>query len=94
MTADKRHHNGEKRMRRPSGCLGDDEDAHQKDHDKEDPHEKPIHNLGNLLPLCYLETSSPLLAEAVGDVLDVLHHLRRRQTDEPKQALKETLEEQ
>lgn len=84
MTADKCHHDGDKMMGRLSGCLGDDKDAHQKDHDEEDPHEKPIHNLGNLLPLCYLNTRSSLLAETVGDVLDVLYHLRKRQIDEPK----------
>ena len=61
-----------------SGCLGDDEDAHEEHHDEEDPHEKPIHHLGDLLPLCRLDTSRSLLAEAVGDVLDVLHHLRKR----------------
>lgn len=94
MTAGERYYDGEKMIRRLSGCLGDDEDAHQEDHDEEDPHEKPIHHLGNLLPLCYLNTRSSLLAETVGDVLDVLYHLRKRQIDEPKQALKETLEEQ
>ncbi len=77
-----------------SRCLGDDEDAHEEDHDEEDPHEKPVHHLSNLLPLCYLDTSGSLLPEAVGDELDVLHHLRRRETDELKQALKETLEEE
>lgn len=83
---------GEKMSR--SGGLGDDEDAHEEDHDKEDPHEKPIHHLGDLLPLSCLDTRGPLLAEAVGDVLDVLHHLRKRQIQELKQALKETLEEE
>lgn len=62
-----------------SGCLGDDEDTHEEHHDEEDPHEKPIHHLGDLLPLCCLDTSCSLLAEAVGDELDVLHHLRKRQ---------------
>ena len=65
-----------------SGCLGNDEDAHEEDHEEEDPHEKPIQHLGNLLPLCYLDTRRSLLAEAVGDVLDVLHHLRKSQIDD------------
>lgn len=63
--------------RKLSRCLGDDEDAHEEDHDEEDPHEEPVHHLGNLLPLGYLHARSPLLSEAVGDVLDVLHHLRK-----------------
>lgn len=71
--------------RRLSGCLGDDEDAHEEDHDEEDPHEKSIHHLGNLLPLSCLDTSSSLLAEAVCDVLDVLYHLTERQIDELKE---------
>ncbi len=79
---------------RLSGRLGDDEDAHEEDHDEEDPHEKPVHHLGDFLPLCCLDASSSLLTEAVGDELDVLHHLRRRQTGKLKQALKETLEEE
>lgn len=62
-----------------SRCLGDDEDAHEEDHNEEDPHEEPVHHLGDLLPLCRLDACSSLLAEAVGDVLDVLHHLRNRQ---------------
>lgn len=65
-------------MRKLSGCLGDDEYAHEEDHDEEDPHEKPIHHLCNLLPLCSLDASRSLLTEAVGDVLDVLHHLKDR----------------
>ncbi len=67
-----------------SRCLGDNEDAHEEDHDEEDPHEKPVHHLGNLLPLCYLDTSCSLLAEAVGNKLDVFHHLQTRQIDELK----------
>lgn len=62
-------------MKKLSGCLGNDKNAHEEDHDEKDPHEKPIHHLGNLLPLCYLNTRSSLLTETVGDVLDVLHHL-------------------
>lgn len=68
----------EKRTEKLSGRLGDDEDAHEEDHDEEDPHEESIHHLGDLLPLCHFDTRGSLLAEAVGDVLDVLHHLKRR----------------
>lgn len=85
---------GKKMMGRLSGCLGDDEDAHEEDHHKEDPHEKPIHHLGDLFPLCCLDAIGSLLTEAVGDELDVLHHLRKRWINEPKQALEETLEEE
>ena len=72
-------------MQRPSRCLGNDEDAHEEDHDKEDPHEKSIHHLGHLLPLCCLDASGPLFAKTVGDELDVLHHLRKRQMEDLKQ---------
>lgn len=82
------HHPYEKMTQTLSRCLGDDEDAHEEDHHKKDPHEKPVHHLGNLLPLCCLDTSSSLLAEAVGDELDVLHHLRETRTGELKQAKK------
>lgn len=82
-----------RRWRKLSGRLGDDEDAHEEDHDEEDPHEKPIHHLGHLLPLCHLDTGGSLLSEAVGDELNVLHHLRKRRTDELQRALKETVEE-
>lgn len=61
-----------------SGGLGDDEDAHEKHHEEKDPHEEPIHHLGNLLPFCHLDTRGSLLSEAVGDVLDVLHQLEIR----------------
>lgn len=63
-------------VKKLSGCLGDDEDAHEKDHDEEDPHEESVHHLGDLLPLCHLDTRCSLLTEAVGDVLNVLHHLK------------------
>lgn len=81
------------RSRSPSDGFSEDEDAHEEDHDEEDPHEKPIHHLGHLLPLCHLDTGGSLLSEAVGDELDVLHHLRKRRTDELRRALKETVEE-
>lgn len=68
----------EKSPEKLSRCLGDDEDAHEEDHDEEDPHEESIHHLGDLLPLCHFDTRCSLLTEAVGDVLDVLHHLKRR----------------
>ena len=90
MTDNECYQEGEKRSRRLSGGLGDDEDAHEEDHDEEDPHEKPIHHLGNLLPLCRFHTCSPLLAEAVGNVLYVPHHLRKTHIDEIKQALEES----
>lgn len=65
-----------KMMMKLSRCLGNDEDAHEKNHEEKDPHKKSIHHLGNLLPLCYLNTCCSLLTEAVGNVLDVLHHLQ------------------
>lgn len=63
-----------------SRCLRNDENAHEEDHDEEDPHEEPIHHLGHFLPLCCLDARGSLLAEAVGDELDILHHLRNRLT--------------
>lgn len=82
MTEDECYNHSKKTMQRLSRCLGNDEDAHEEDHDEEDPHEKPVHHLGDLLPLCCLDTSSSLLAEAVGNELDVLHHLRKRRIGE------------
>lgn len=66
------------KMTELSGCLGDDEDAHEEDHEEKYPHEEPVHHLGNLLPFCYLDTCRSLLPEAVGNVLDVLHQLEIR----------------
>lgn len=60
--------------------LRDDEDAHEEDHHEEDPHEEPIHHLGDLLPLGCLDARGSLLTEAVGNVLDILHHLWNRAT--------------
>lgn len=57
-----------------SGRLGHDENAHEKHHDEEDPHEEPVHYLGNFLPLCSFGLVRPLLAEAVCDIVDVAHH--------------------
>lgn len=67
---------------RISGGLGNNEDAHEEDHNEEDPHEKPVHHLGNLLPLGYLGTCGSLVTKAVGNVLDVLHHLKQSQLEE------------
>lgn len=91
-SSDRRMSVGKKMMggMRLSGCLGDNEDAHEEDHDEEDPHEKPIHHLGHLLPLCHLHAGSSLLAEAVGDELDVLHHLRKRRTEQVKRNFRRT----
>lgn len=55
--------------------FADNEDAHQKHHDEEDPHEESVHDLGHLLPLGAFDTVGPLLSKAVGDVLDVPHDL-------------------
>lgn len=94
VTEDESHHHRYKKMTQTvSRCLGDDEDAHEEDHHKKDPHEKPVHHLCNLLPLRCLDTRSSLLAEAVGDELDILHHLRERLIGELKPALKEIAEE-
>lgn len=60
--------------------LCDDEDAHKEDHHEEDPHKEPVHHLGDFLPLCRLDACGSLFTEAVGDVLDILHHLRNRPT--------------
>lgn len=65
-----------------SRCLGDDEDAHEEDHDKKYPHKKPVHHLSDLLPLCDLDRSGFLLAEAICNELDVLHHLRKKPGDQ------------
>lgn len=94
MTEDECYQHSEKTTQRLSRCFGNDEDAHEEDHDEENPHEKPIHHLGNLLPLCHLDASMFLLTETVGNKLDVLNHLRKRQMDELKQALKEIVEEE
>lgn len=58
-----------------SRCLADDQDAHEENHDEENPHEEPVHHLGDLLPLGPFGAGGPLLSEAVGDVLHVAHQL-------------------
>ena len=58
-----------------SRFLPNDEDAHEENHDEEDPHEESIHHLSDLLPFCPFGACGPLLSETVGDVFDVAHQL-------------------
>lgn len=56
-------------------CVANDEDAHEENHDEEDPHEKSVHHLSDLLPFCPFSACGPLLSETVGDIFNIAHQL-------------------
>lgn len=59
-----------------SFSLANNEDAHEKNHDEENPHEESVHHLGYLLPFSHLGTRGPLLSKTVRDVFHVANQFR------------------
>lgn len=58
-----------------SRFLPNDEDAHEENHDEEDPHEESVHHLSDLLPFCPFGACGPLLSETVGNIFDIANQL-------------------